>query len=183
MASDGHIDPREIERIKLLCEASPLFRNFDFLGEANKLVEAINAQGKDYISEYYHALENCSLTEEEELNLIDFAIQVIKADEKIEYAEIKFFKTIRHRLKVSDERILEKFPDVEQFLEKEIDTGSFSLASITKQYLDITELPQFEPITTNTDFLNISSTNFGQDCQSIDPGKFQFIKDINPVDL
>jgi hypothetical protein len=41
-------------------------------------------------------LGKSTLTEQEELTLIDFAIQTIKADEQIEYSEIKFFKNIRH---------------------------------------------------------------------------------------
>jgi hypothetical protein len=61
-------------------------------------------------------LEKSTLTEQEELTLIDFAIQTIKADEQIEYSEIKFFKNIRHRLKISDNNILAVFPDIEQFL-------------------------------------------------------------------
>ena len=176
MASDGHIDQREIDTIQSLCEASPLFREFDFLAETNRLVEAINEQGKDLISNYLDMLENCSLTEEEELNLIDFAVQIIRADEKIEYTEIKFFKTIRHRLKVSDERILEKFPDIEQFLEKDIDSGSFSLDDITKQYLEITELPQFDPITTTIDYRSFASTTLDKEFPTLNP--FQFINEV-----
>ena len=178
MASDGHIDQREIDKIQSLCEASPLFRDFDFLAETNRLVEAINEQGKDLISNYLDTLESYFLTEEEELSLIDFAVQVIRADEKIEYTEIKFFKTIRHRLKVSDERILEKFPDIEQFLEKDIDTGSFNLQDITKQYLEITDLPQFAPITATLDFKSFSSTTLNREYQTIDPQKFQFIDEV-----
>lgn len=170
MASDGHIDSREINTIKSLCEASPLFKDFDLLGEFNRLVDAINTRGKDFISSYLDSLDHCSLTEEEELNLIDFAIQVIRADEKVEYTETKFFKNIRHRLKVSDERVLEKFPDFEQFLEKDIDTGSFSIEAITSQYLNITELPKFAPITAS------------QEYQSIPPEKFQLIKNIASID-
>ena len=88
-------------------------------------------------------LEKSSLSEKEELTLIDFAIQTIKADEQIEYAEIKFFKNIRHRLKISDENILAVFPDIEQFLEEDIMTKSF-LDKITNQYLQSAEIPQFE---------------------------------------
>jgi transcriptional regulator with XRE-family HTH domain len=33
----------------------------------------------------------------------------------IEYSEIKFFKNIRHRLKINDENIMAVFPNIEQF--------------------------------------------------------------------
>jgi len=153
MASDGNIDKREIALIKTMCEKSPLFANFNFEEEINTLVNKINTRGKEFISYYFDLLGKSSLTEKEELTLIDFAIQTIKADEQIEYSEIKFFKNIRHRLKVSDENILAVFPDIEQFLEEDIVTESF-LDRITKQYLDTAELPQFELISIDTSLLD-----------------------------
>ena len=90
-------------------------------------------------------LKQAQLNEQEELTLIDFAIQTINADEQIEYSEIKFFKNIRHRLNVSDEKILACFPDIEQYLEDDIITDSF-LDNITSQYFQISELPQFDLI-------------------------------------
>lgn len=149
MASDGHIDNREIALIKTMCENSPLFKDFNFQEEINSLVNKINTRGKEFISYYFDLLEKSTLTEKEELTLIDFAIQTILADEKIEYAEIRFFKNIRHRLKVSDDIILAVFPDIEQFLEEDIVTESF-LDKITSQYLESAELPQFELITLKT---------------------------------
>jgi uncharacterized tellurite resistance protein B-like protein len=149
MASDGHIDNREIALIKSMCEKSPLFKDFNFQEEINTLVSMINTRGKEFISYYFDLLDKSILTEKEELTLIDFAIQTIKADEQIEYSEIKFFKNIRHRLKISNEDILAVFPDIEQFLEEDIVTESF-LSKITSQYLEAIQLPNFELISINT---------------------------------
>jgi uncharacterized tellurite resistance protein B-like protein len=145
MASDGHIDNREIALIKAMCENSPLFKDFNFQDEINTLVEKINADGKAYIQQYFELLEKTQLTELQELTLIDFAIQTIKADDQIEYTEIKFFKNIRYRLKVSNETILNTYPDIEFFLENDIITPTF-LDKATKQYFEAAELPQFELI-------------------------------------
>ena len=145
MASDGNIDDREITLIKSMCEKSTLFEDFNFQEEINKLVTKINTSGKAFFSTYFDLLKANSLTQQEELILIDFAIQTIKADEVIEYSEIKFFKNIRHRLQISDENILAVYPDIEQFLEVDIITESF-LDKITNQYLDLAELPKFEHI-------------------------------------
>ena len=106
MASDGNIDKREIALIKTMCGSSSLLKEFNFQEEINSLVKKINIRGKEFIAYYFDLLKKSILTEKEELTLIDFAIQTIKSDEKIEYSEIKFFKNIRHRLKVSDEIIL-----------------------------------------------------------------------------
>jgi len=145
MAADGNIDNREISLIKSLCEKSPLFANFDFQEEINLLVGKINSGGKSFIQYYFDLLNHTQLTEQEELTLIDFAIRTINADEQIEYSEIKFFKNIRHRLKVSDEKILDRFPDIEQYLEDDIITDSF-LVKIASQYFEISDLPQFDLI-------------------------------------
>ena len=153
MASDGHIDKREIALINTMCEQSPIFDNFNFQEEINSLVNKINTRGKEFISYYFDLLDKSSLSEKEELTLIDFAIHTIKADEQVEYAEIKFFKNIRHRLKVSDDSILAVFPDIEQFLEEDIVTESF-LDKITNQYLEAAELPQFELISIDTSSLD-----------------------------
>ena len=149
MAADGDIDKREISLIKSICDKSALFSNFNFQEEINKLVEKINTSGKDYIQYYFDLLKHTQLSEEEELTLIDFAIQTINADEKIEYSEIKFFKNIRHRLKVKDHKILERFPDIEQYLEDDIITDGF-LDKISNQYFQAIELPQFDLITIET---------------------------------
>ena len=55
----------------------------------------------------------------------------------------------RFGLKVSDEKVLAVFPDIEQFLEEDIVTESF-LDKITSQYLEAAELPQFELISIET---------------------------------
>lgn len=153
MASDGNIDKKEIALIKSMCENSPIFVEFDFKKEINELVKKLNTRGKEFISYYFDLLKNSTLSESEELTLIDFAINTIKADDLIEYAEIKFFKVIRHNLKISDEKILAIYPEIESWLEDDIVTESY-LDKITKQYLEIAELPQLVLLLTNLDSLD-----------------------------
>lgn len=158
MASDGNIDKREINIIQVLCDKSPLFEEFDFQESINFLVSDINKKGKEFILNYLKSLNESSLSEPEELTLIGFAIQTINADEQIEYSEIKFFKNIRYRLKVSDENILAVYPDIEQYLEQDIVSESF-LDRITNQYFESAELPQFELVNIDASTLD----NFKED--------------------
>jgi uncharacterized tellurite resistance protein B-like protein len=143
MASDSKIDEKEIAVIQSMCEKSPLFEKLNFKAEINNLVLEINSKGKSFISDYFASLKESSLSEQEELTLIDLAIKTIQADEIIEYSEIKFFKVIRNSLKISDDNILSVYPGIEKFLEKDIITESY-LEKITNQYLEVAELPQFE---------------------------------------
>lgn len=145
MAADGQIDEREVSQIKNMCEKSPLFNKISIQDEINQYVAEINSKGKEFIKEYFSILNESEFSNQEELTLIGFAIQTINADDEIEYSEIKFFKNIRHRLKLSDECILAVFPDIEQYLEEDIITESF-LDKITKQYFDLAKLPVFELI-------------------------------------
>src|SRR5687768_14287929 len=85
MAADGHIDKKEVEVIRSLCSASPFFQDFNFSKELNLLVEKLNTRGTEFINYYFDLLKTTSLSEEEELNLIRFALDTIHADEKLEY--------------------------------------------------------------------------------------------------
>ena len=157
MTCDGDIDDREVDTLLSICAKLPLFDNFDFQAEVNILIKKLNEQGKAFQKAYFDLLKKCSLTEDEELSIIDIAIRVIKADEIIKYSEIKFFKNIRYRLKISDDRIVEHFPDFEQYLEEDIVTESL-LDRITNQYFCIAELPQFELIPIDASLLSTKKT-------------------------
>jgi Na+/phosphate symporter len=128
-----------------MCEQSPLFNDFDFGKEINILLEKINNRGSEFIQYYFNLLHKTVLTEEEELNIIDFAIKTINADDVIEYSEVKFFKAIRKCLNVSDENILAVYPDLEYYLEEDINTES-ELDKLVNNYLNSVELPLFEKI-------------------------------------
>ncbi len=151
MASDGKIVQKEIKIIKDLCAASPLFSDFDFVKEINILRSKINERGSEFIQYYFDLLNTSELSENEELTILEFAIKTINADEKVEYSEIKFFKAIRKCLNISDENILTVYPDLEAYLEEDIDTDS-QLDKLVNNYLKSIELPQFEQI--NLDNLN-----------------------------
>jgi uncharacterized tellurite resistance protein B-like protein len=145
MASDGNIDKREVALVKKMCQQSPLFTDFDFTKEINIMLGKINEGGSEFIQYYFNLLHKTILTEEEELIIIDFAVKTINADEKIEYSEIKFFKAMRKCLNVPDENILAVYPDLEFYLEEDINTES-ELDKLVCNYLNSVELPQFEQI-------------------------------------
>ena len=145
MASDGNIDKREVELIKKMCQQSPLFKNFDFVKEINVLLVKINERGTEFIQYYFDLLNHSDLTENEELIIINFAINTINADEVVEYSEVKFFKAIRKCLNITDEKILAEYPDLEIFLEEDIDTES-KLDKLVNNYLKTIDLPKFDHI-------------------------------------
>jgi hypothetical protein len=60
-----------------------------------------------------------------ELKIIEVAISTIKADDKIEYSEIKFFKVIRSKLNIQTSKILEVHADFEDYLEQDILSSAY----------------------------------------------------------
>lgn len=145
LAADGDIDQREIDLIKNIFGSKDQYKEVDFDTKMNSYIKFYNEKGKEFFHFYFDLLDKSNLSEEEELELIDMAIQTIHADDKVEYSEIKFFKVIRHHLKVSDENILSKFPDLEFFLEEDIDTST-TIDKLIGHYFDTVELSKFDLI-------------------------------------
>lgn len=145
MASDGEIDKKEVTIIENLCKNLSLFENYDVNSELNNYINQINENGKEFIDEYFSAFKSLNLSEDDELMILDFALKTIKADHLINYSEIKFFKIIRKHLKLSDSKILELHPDIEDYLEDDIVDKS-PLKKITEHYLNKLDLPTFEKI-------------------------------------
>lgn len=122
MACDGEIAAEELELVKQYATTSTLFEGLDIEAKLNEYVAEINDQGQSFLAGYISNIENAQLNEQEELILAQVAIRMIEADNKIEYSEISFFKRIRSKLCVTDEKLIEifknetlfeKFPEVE----------------------------------------------------------------------
>ncbi|WP_299095027.1 hypothetical protein [uncultured Winogradskyella sp.] len=145
MACDGDIDKREIKLIKRLHKEKKTFGDLDVNTEMDNLLIAINKDGHQFMRDYFGELTTSDLTETNELNLIEVAIDTIKADEKVEYSEIKFFKVIRSKLKIANDPILEKHPDFEDYLEQDIITDSY-LARLQDDFFDTHISNEFELI-------------------------------------
>ena len=145
MACDGDIDKREIKLIKRLHQEKKAFGDIDVNSEMDNLLIAINKDGHQFLKGYFNELTAAELSEANELKLIEVAIDTIKADEKVEDSEIKFFKVIRSKLKIENEPILEKHPDFEDYLEQDIITDSY-LSRLQDDFFDTHISNEFELI-------------------------------------
>jgi uncharacterized tellurite resistance protein B-like protein len=125
MACDGDIDKREIKLIKQLHKEYKTFGEIDISAELDTLLLAINKDGHQFLKNYFQELITFDLSEANELKIVEVAIETIKADDKVEYSEIKFFKVIRSKLKITNEPILDKHPDFEDYLEQDIISESY----------------------------------------------------------
>ena len=112
MACDGDIAKEEVLLVNDITSKQESFRNINIEAIINDYVAAINEKGVLFLKQYLKELEAQKLSIEEQMIIIDLAIQTIYADSKIEYSEVKFFKKIRNRLSLNDEQILTKYPDI-----------------------------------------------------------------------
>jgi len=152
MASDGDIDQSEVKRIKALEQDKKLFGFENIENELNRLVQEINKKGHAFLREYLHQLSQASLTEEQEIEIVRTSVKIIKADNDEKYSEIKFFKIIRSKLSVSDEKLIEALPEFENleedYLQQDIISESY-LEKLKADYFDKHDIPEFAPITIN----------------------------------
>ena len=142
MSCDGDIATEEVELIKQMAQEKHLFGDIDIDNELERFVEEINQKGKGFLKQYLISLAEQSLSEEDELDIANVAVQTIRADNKIEYSEIKFFKVLRSNLKlVSDETLLEKIEGIdENYLAQDIRADYLQMYD---DYFNTIELPRF----------------------------------------
>lgn len=115
IACDGDIATEEVDMVRNFCAKDNIFHDVDSEKYLNSWISEINEQGGMFLQSYLKELSSMELNETEQLQLVSFAFKAIEADNRIEYAEVKFFKKIRSRLTISDEAILEIYPDKEDF--------------------------------------------------------------------
>ncbi len=137
IACDGDIATEEVDMVRDLCAKDNIFHDVDSEKYLNSWITEINEQGGMFLQSYLKELSSVALTETEQLLLIALAFKAIEADNRIEYAEVKFFKKIRSKLTISDKAILAEFPNKEDFLLPDI---------------NLTEIPQWDD---NTHFSQI----------------------------
>jgi len=135
MACDGDIDTREVKLIKRLHKEKKTFGEININAEMDNLLLAINKDGQQFLKDYFSELTAISLSEANELKIVEVAIETIKADDKVEYSEIKFFKVIRSKLKIANQPILDKHPDFEDYLEQDIISESY-LSRLQDNFFD-----------------------------------------------
>lgn len=143
MACDGEIAAEEVELIKQLAQERHLFGDIDINKELDTLIQEINQKGKAFLKNYLNNLAEQNLTEEQELQVADIAVQTIRADNHIEYNEIKFFKVLRSNLKsLSDETLIDKIKGIdENYLAQDIQEDYLQMYD---DYFNMIKLPIFE---------------------------------------
>lgn len=128
MACDGDIAPEEVEKIKEL----PQFKEMDVQQLLSNYLSQLKAEGNVFLKKYLDEVKMASLTEDEECELANIAIQTIEVDKSVEYKEVAFFKKIRKRLNASDEKLLTAIPENPDVIDQ-ISPEDYLLPDITNE--------------------------------------------------
>ena len=116
MTCDGDIADEEVDVIRRLTSRNDLFAGLDVESLLNRWITEINKSGATFLKDYLDELSAQDLTTEQQLQIVDLAIETIEADQRIEYSEVSFFKKLRLRLPIDDEAIVGRHPDKEEWL-------------------------------------------------------------------
>ena len=120
MAIDGEIASEEYSLLKEMSKQK-IFGNIDIITDYYRCIEVLKQDGRNFINSYFQSIDNIQFEEDEKLRIIDVAVKTIYADNKIEYAEVKFFKSLCQHLSVANDIIVKNNPDVDEYwLEEDI---------------------------------------------------------------
>lgn len=120
MACDGDIDDREIAEIELMGKKANYFIDIDLTDELKKLVDDFKKKGVGIIEQLFEELAQVEFNPIQELLILEVAIRVIYADNRVDENEIKFFKYLRSKLRVPNEIIADRFGDISDIYDLKI---------------------------------------------------------------
>lgn len=141
MACDGEIAKEEIANLKELSEEQHLFKKEELNETLPVIIKSLNEFGYEFVKSYLNLLEKSEFNEQQSIQILDVAAKTINADNKIEYDEIKFFKTIRRYLEVSDEQIMSQVEGVEDYwLSEDAQDNNMSAFEINFSNVDYNSL-------------------------------------------
>lgn len=144
MICDSHIADDEVAMIKKSANENKLFGDIDIDQELVTLVEHVNRRGISFFDDYFKKIKHADLSEEQELELLSMAIKTVNADSQIKKEEISFLKILRVLLKVSNEKIIEQFPEVgSKFVDKDEFTEIY-FKELYANFFKVREIPVFD---------------------------------------
>ena len=113
MVCDGEICPREIEEMRLAFEQSVLFSELSFEEELARVMEDLNEDKKEAVLGYFEKIETADLSSVQKLQLLEIALRIVYADDRVDPNEIRFVTLLKSRLQVMDEIFFRRFGSVE----------------------------------------------------------------------
>ena len=115
MACDGEIAAEEVELLKTFSDNEHLFDYINLKEEFDNCLIILKQLGNDFIKSYFQAIESVKFDEEEKIYILDVGVKTILADNKVEYSEIKFIRSLFKSLNIDKDVVLQKVPNIEDY--------------------------------------------------------------------
>ena len=115
MAIDGEIAKEEYGLLKNFSDTEKLFGSINVDEEFQKCMDVLKTIGGDFVKSYLQAVHKIEFAENEKVQILDIAVRTIYADKRIEYAEIKFFKSLYNHLNIPKDVVLRNVSNVDDY--------------------------------------------------------------------
>lgn len=112
IASDDHIDDREIQALHEIEKKSPYFSALDLSETLNNSLEACSKDIHIFKKNVFDLLENNKLNVVQELTILEISLRIIAADEIEEEKEKAFVNDLRAHLELDDFLIEQRFGNI-----------------------------------------------------------------------
>ena len=145
MACDGDIDDREVEELKIMDKKTSYFADIDLSDELNLLIDDFKNKGVKVIEELFELLRSTKLNPIQELIVLEVALRIINADEKIDENEIKFVNFLRSKLELHDEIINERFGKLDILYTNEY-SKTITTRKAENEFTDGLKLPEMSDL-------------------------------------
>ncbi len=145
MACDGDIDDREIAEIKLMDKKANYFANINLSNELDQLINNFNANGVGIIEELFDEVAQTDFNPIQELLILEVAIRVIYADKIVDENEVKFFKFLRSKLKISNNIIYDRFGDISDVYDLK-QNNEIEIRKTNQEFAKTIKLPKMSEI-------------------------------------
>ena len=118
-ACDGEIHELEIHELKDISKNTPYFGEINLDSELKKSLADFEKFGTRNINNLFKTLETTKRSMVQELLLLEVALRMVAADERVDKSEIQFIKAMRWRLDILDPLIVQRFGQISYLVKSE----------------------------------------------------------------
>ncbi|MAT40557.1 MAG: hypothetical protein CL946_13250 [Ectothiorhodospiraceae bacterium] len=117
-AADGKMNEDNIREIQSYSKIASYFKDLDCDRIMADLLAKLRTNHEHAMEVYFHRLREAELTLIQELLILEIIMRMMHVTEAPSQREIEFLKSVRTRLKVYNEIILERFGEVDYLVNK-----------------------------------------------------------------
>jgi len=140
MVCDGNINAQEMEEMELAFDKELMFTDLNFHEELARMMVELNQNKKKLLVNYFVEVEDEALSPVQTLKILEIALRITYADNRVETNEIRFLKLLKSRLKIVDEIFIKRFGEVDFLTSRKT---SERIADTAQAFATEVELPDF----------------------------------------